>query len=179
MLGPADIKSFDGLIDWHAALATFRHDALECIASLDLEVRKSTDYLEEQLRFWREAVRDCEEDIIQCKYDLNRRQMPDFSGRMPDCSVQEEALRRAEQKLDYAQEQVTVVRKWITLLPRELDEVYQGIARRYVNFLEGDVQRALNLLQNQIKSLEAYFQLQAESSAPPPPPPSDGSGASV
>ena len=121
MFGAADVKSFDGLVDWHAALATFRHDALECIASIELEVRKSSDYLDDQLRYWRDAVRDCEEDVIQCKYDLNRRQMPDFTGRIPDCSVQEEALRKAERRLAYAEDQVKVVRKWMTILPRELD----------------------------------------------------------
>jgi hypothetical protein len=169
MQGGADVKSLEGLIDWHAALATFRHECLECIASLNLEIQRAGNYLEDQLQFWRNAVRDCEEEVVQCKYALKRKQMPDFSGRMPDTSVEEQNLGRAEQRREYAQDQVEIVRRWMVNLPREINEVYEGIARRYTNFIEGDTQRALNALEQQIKSLEAYFNLQAESMAPPPP----------
>ena len=173
MFGSADVQSLQGLIDWHAGLATFRIEALESLASINLEIQRSSDYLDDKLRFWRCAVREAEEEIVQAKSDLNRRQMPDFSGRIPDCSVQEEALREVQARLEYALDQVAVVRKWMVHLPREINEVYEGYARRYTTLLEGDVLRALNGLQNQIGSLDAYLQLQVESRAPPPPPPAE------
>ncbi len=51
-------------------------------------------------------------------------------------------------------------------MPKLVNEEYNGPARHLSNFLEGDLPRALALLNGQITSLEAYLNLNAAPSAP-------------
>ena len=46
---------------------------------------------------------------------------------------------RAKARLEHAEEQVEQVRQWIGRLPKVIDEVYRGAARRLQNFLEDDL----------------------------------------
>ena len=58
------------------------------------------------MSLWKQATRDCEEDVAQAKAELAARRFPGFDGRMPDTTIQERNLRRAEARLDYARDQV-------------------------------------------------------------------------
>ena len=171
-MSSANVHSLGALQDWHAALVTFRTDAAEALAAVDLEVRRAYDWVAEQQRFWRQAVRDCEEAVFVAKQELNARKYPDYSGRMPDTSEQEKALRKAVAKLEFAQDQVEVCRRWIVKLPQMVNETYDGPSRRLGAFLEAELPRALTTLDRRIQALEAYAAIAAprtpEESAPPP-----------
>jgi len=166
----ADVNSIQALQDWFAALTTFRSDAIDVLDSIGTEVRRAFDFVEQQEKQWKGAVRDCEEEVIQAKAELNRRKVPDFSGKIPDTSIQEENLRKAQAKLKFAQEQVEVCRKWAQKLPRLLHDNYDPQARRLGAFLEAEVPQALAHLQRQITNLEAYAAIRAPEAAPPPAP---------
>jgi exonuclease VII small subunit len=166
----ANVQSIDALQEWHAALAVFREEALESLAAVALEIQRSESWLDDRLRGWQNEARDAEQEVVQCKTELANRKFVGFDGRVPDCSVQEEALWRAEDRLERAREQIEIVRKWYHKMPKMVSEEYEVAARHMLNFLEGDVPRGLAMLKSQIASLEAYAQLRAEQFAPPPPP---------
>jgi hypothetical protein len=169
----ADVRSIEGLRDWHAALCQFRTEALDALAACDLEIRRAADWLADQRDNWRQAMREAEEEVSQAKAELAQRRFPDFSGRMPDTSVQEKALRAAEAKRDFAEEQADRCRRWLQRLPHAVSESYEGPARQLANLLEGDLPRGLALLERRIDALEAYASLQAPAAprpAPQPPP---------
>lgn len=162
MNGSASVHSLEALYDWHAALCIFRTEALESLASIALEIQRADNWLDDQLRGWQREVRDADEQVLRCKTELANRKFVDSSGRMPDCSVQEEALDRAEKRLEHAREQIEVVRQWYYRLPKMINEEYEGPARRITNFLEAEVPRGLATLNSQITSLEAYLNLKSE-----------------
>ncbi|HVL15158.1 MAG TPA: hypothetical protein VM529_21480 [Gemmata sp.] len=180
----ADVRSIDALRDWHAALTGYGEMLAESLAGVEMELRRAREWLEEQRQLWKQAVRDCEEEVTRAKAELSQRKLPRWDGRDPDCTVQEKNLRRAKARLEHAEEQVEKCRHWIAKMPQVVDEVYNGKARRLTNFLEEDLQKGLAALTRRLAALEAYAGLRpdyapgpaASSVAPAPPdrpPPAD------
>ena len=120
MTGPqADVRSIDAVRDWHAALANYADSLAEALAGVELELRRGDEWLDEQQALWKQAVRDCEEEVVRAKAELSQRKFKTWDGRDPDCTVQERALRRAKARLEHAEEQVEKVRQWKGRLPED------------------------------------------------------------
>src|SRR5581483_10491718 len=177
----ADVRSIDALRDWHAALVTYGEGLAEALAGIELEIRRAYEWLDEQLALWRRAVRDCEDEVTRAKAELAQRKVPTWDGRDPDCTVQERNLRRARARLAHAEEQVVKCRQWIGRLPKFVDELYAGSARRLGNFLEAELPKGLAELARRLAALESYAGLRPDfapapslSSIPNPPPPFPG-----
>jgi hypothetical protein len=159
---PADVRSIDALRDWSAALTGYGEMLGESLAGVELEIRRGMEWLHEQLSLWQQAVRECEEEVVQAKAELSARKYPGFDGREPDTTVQERNLRRARARLEYAEDQVARVRSWIGRLPKMVDEVYRGPAHRLGGFIEGELQKGRAVLGRQIASLESYAELRPD-----------------
>ncbi len=152
----ADVRSIDAVRDWHATLANYADSLSEALAGVELEIRRAFDWLEEQQALWKQAIRDCEEEVVRAKAELSQRKFKTWDGREPDCTVQERALRRAKARLEHAEEQVERVRQWIGRLPKIIDEVYRGAGRRLQNFLDDDLPKGQTDQARRIASLEVY-----------------------
>jgi hypothetical protein len=164
----ADVQAIDALQDWHNALCLFRDEALDALGSIGMEVRRAFDWIDEERKAWQHEAREAETAVVQAKAELNQRKTPNFDGRIPDTSVQEKALARAKARLEHAEEQVEVCRKWAVRLPKLVSEEYEGPARRLGNFLEADLPVAIAHLAARIEALHRYTQV-APASAPPAP----------
>ena len=174
----ADVRSIDALREWHAALAVYAAGLSDALAGVEMEIRRAHDWLGEQLSRWQQAVRDCEEDVVQAKAELSARKFPGWDDRNPDTTVQEKALRQAKAKKEYAEDQVQLVRKWMQRLPKLVDEAYTGPSRRLGSLLELDVPKALAALDRQLGALDSYAGLRPDyapgpsvNAALPPPSP--------
>jgi hypothetical protein len=170
----ADVASIPVLQDWYAALCTFRADAVDVLAAVDMEIRHAFDWIEQQAKIWQKAVKECEEEVVQAKADLSRREIPDHTGKTPDTTIQKERLRKTQARLHFAEEQVQVCRRWLQKLPRMINEEYESHARRLGAFLDSVLPQSLAALQHQIASLEAYTFIKPESIGPVAPPSEPG-----
>lgn len=173
---PADVRDIDVLREWLAALATYRSEAGEALVGLRVEIGRGIEWVNEQLHLWQRSIRKFDDAVVQAKAELAAKRFPDFNGRMPDTTVEERNLRRAVARLEHAQEQVVVCRRWLTALPKVVDEVFHGPAQRLANLLEADLPRGAAVLDRRIDALERYANLRTDysgsgSSAPPAPPP--------
>jgi hypothetical protein len=164
----ADVQAIDALQDWHNALCLFRDEALDALGSIGLEVRRAFDWIEEERKGWQHEAREAEAAVVQAKAELNQRKTPNFADRIPDTSVQERALARAKARLEHAEEQVEVCRKWAVRLPKLVSEEYEGPARRLNTFVETDLPAAIAHLAARIEALHRYTQVEP-ASAPPAP----------
>lgn len=164
----ADVQAIDALQDWHNAVALFRDEALDALASINMEVRRAFDWIDAEGKAWHQEARQAEQDVVQAKAELAHRKTPNFDGRIPDASVQEENLARAKARLRFAEDQVDLCRKWAVRLPKMVSEEYEGPARRLGNFLEADLPVAIAHLAARIEALHRYTQV-APVAAPPPP----------
>lgn len=162
----ARVTSIEVLVDFKAALCLFARDAEEALCSVDVEVRRTFDWLQDQLKYWQREIRDREDDVVQAKAVLRRKQVPNALGRIPDCTEEEKALERAEYLLDEAQEKLRNVRRWLPMLQREMAE-YEGPAGRLKGTLNGELPRTIAWLGQKIVSLEAYVEMAPPSSGGP------------
>ncbi len=171
----ADVHAIDALQDWHNALVVFRTEAIESLGSIALEIRRASQWIDEEAAAWKHEKRQAEDDVIRAKAELAQRKTPDYSGRIPDTSVQEENLARAKARLEFAEDQIVICRKWAIQLPKMINEEYEGPARRLMNFLEAELPPAIAHLGIQIDRLHAYLAVEPASPGPMPSPPTEES----
>jgi hypothetical protein len=162
MAESADVRAIDALREWVSSLAIFKHEAEEALAGIALEIRRGLDWVAQQQDLWQRAVREREEAVVQAKAELAARRFPNWDGRMPDTTVQERNLRRAEARLEHAQDQVVRCRKWIIGLPRMIEETYGAAGHRLQMTIEGEVARGVADLQRRIEALERYAETRAD-----------------
>lgn len=159
----ARVTSIEALKDFRTDLCTFGERARDGLSSVQTEIQRTLDWIEDQAKHWQREVRRWEEAAAQARAELARRKMIRIGDRAPDCTEQEDILRAALRRLDEAEEKLATTRRWLPHFRRAVDE-YQGPARQLAGFLEGEQPRALALLQQKIDALEAYARL----AAPPP-----------
>ena len=177
----ADVRDLEVLREWLAALATCRADANEALTAIRVEVGRGIEWVNEQYHLWQRSLRRFDDAVVQAKADLAAKKFPDVNGRMPDTTVEERNLRRAVARLEHAQEQVEPCRRWMTTLPKLVDEIFHGPAQRLANLLDIDVPRGAAVLERRVEALERYAELRTDYSAsgpltpPPLPPPAEPS----
>lgn len=180
MADGAEVRSIDAVRDWHAALSEYGDMLAESLAGVELELRRAQEWVAEQQSLWQRAVKKCEEDVVRAKAELSQRKFQTFDGREPDCTVQEKNLRMARARVEQAEDMVEKCRQWGQRLPRLVDEVYTGPARRLGNFLEAELPKGLADLTRRVAALESYAGLRPDyapgpagssvTAAPPPKP---------
>ncbi|HEV2947934.1 MAG TPA: hypothetical protein VGX70_11185, partial [Gemmataceae bacterium] len=127
MASSARVTSVQAIADFRAALLTFCQEAKEVLASIDMENRRMTDWVErDRLSYWQREIRNRQENVAQAKADLFRKQITRISGQNPDFIEERDALRLATYRLEEAEGKVQLCRKWGNReLPRAIDE-FQG-----------------------------------------------------
>jgi multidrug resistance efflux pump len=169
----AHVTSLDALRELREKLIAFGVDAQEALAAAEQEIRRTEEWLQQQLKHWLRVVRELQEEVARAKAALVQRRWGHTEGRGPGTTEQEIAVKKAQERLREAEAKVETVRRWIHQLPREVNE-YQGPARRLAGFVEADLRNAAVLLEKKIVSLEAYAALTAPpalAAAPPEAPP--------
>jgi hypothetical protein len=160
MSGPAHVTSIEALGELRAALCTFTAAGVDALGAADAEIRRTVDWLDQQLVYWQHEVRRWEDEVFRARSELARRRMVRVSDRPPDCSEQEEALARARQALEHAGDQVARTRRWERLWQEAVIE-YQGPVGQLKQLLDGELVRAVALLERKIDALDSYVTLAA------------------
>lgn len=165
----ARVTSIEALVDFRADLCVFAEKAQEVLLDVQMAIQHTQHFVDDQGKLWQQEERRAEDAVAQAKTELARCKMIKIGDRTPDTTEQEAALRRAQYRLDHAQQKLAAVRRWGPGLKRAAEE-YLGPARQLSGFLEGEHPRALALLQEKIQTLEAYVGLTAPSAPAAPPP---------
>ncbi len=165
MKPPARVNSLDLIRDFRAALAMFKADGEDALTAIALDIRRAFDWLTERRQDWTRAIRECQDEVTQAKADLARKQVYHPGERQPDCTQEIKALRKAISLLEYAEAKVERCRRWDLALRRAADE-YEGPARQLGSLLEGDLPKALTLLERLVNALEEYVAVAPRPVAP-------------
>jgi hypothetical protein len=165
MSGGAHVDSFDAVRDFRAAVATFADEARDALAVYDMELRRTLDWLLEfQPGDWQQELRSAEEAIRVAKIELGRcrtQKLP--GGGEPSCMEEKKALERAKRRHQFAEDKLTVTRKWGQTFSRDATQ-YTSQAAQLSDLFDADLPRALAMLDQALRSLEAYAGLSSSRS---------------
>lgn len=71
----AHVSSVAALADFRAGLCTFMEEARNAVIMLTMEIRRAEEWLGDQLRYWKDEVRQAEDAVILARSELARRKM--------------------------------------------------------------------------------------------------------
>lgn len=164
-MSSAQVHAVQRLTDFKAALHTFIDRGKDAMSASAMEIRRAQDWLESQLGLWKTEIRRAEEAVHSAKTELERKKMMRIGDRHLDTTDQEKALRRAQTRLDHAEEKRDNVKLWMRQLPEAVDE-YDAQARPFQDVLAHDLAKMLALLEQKIAALEEYQRIQTGGGAP-------------
>lgn len=161
----ASVHSVEALQDLRVALALFAEDALAALGSVDMEIRRTVQWLQHDRRaYWQEQIKRRRELVSAAQAEVFRRKLAKTADYSPAYSEQKELLRRAKASLEDAELRAALVKKWEPALQQAILE-YHASARRIKDLAAGDVPRAVALLERLVDALEAYLRLAPPSGA--------------
>ena len=152
------VTSLEGMAELQAALLTFTEKAKDALSSVELELRRTLDWLSDQAKHWQADIRVAENAVFEAKAELTRKKMMKIGDRKPDTTDQEKALQRAMAWLEHAEEMLARTRHWQRAFPDVMLD-YQGPARQLQFLLEAQVPQASAYLNQKIEALQKYQQL--------------------
>src|SRR5262245_16383867 len=143
----ASVKSIDAIREFRAAVVEFAQEARSALVDVELEVRRSQEWLmETQPAYWQNEVRKSYDAINDAKQELHRAGMRTLpGGETPSCMEEKKAVDRAQRRLAHAQEKLERTREWARAEQHEISE-YEGRAMQLGNLLDGMIPKALSFL---------------------------------
>ena len=160
MATSARVTSVQAIADFKVALLGFCQEAKEVLATIEMEIRRTMDWVErDQLPFWQREIRNRQEEVAQAKADLFRKQLTRISGQNPDYLEERKALRFANSRLEEAEDKVQICRSWANRQLTQAVDEYEGPARQLAGMVEGNPPPIVIYLDRIIGSLEAYLEV--------------------
>lgn len=157
MNGAASVHSIPMLREFRAALVTFATEAKESQAVNDMTVNRGIEWFQNDLlKFWQAEIRKREDAVTNAKAEYERCRMQSFGGKAPDCTDQKVALKKAQIRLEEAQEKLKAVKKWSRVLDEDAEE-YRGQSQALGDMMAGDMPKAIAELDRLLNALEAYL----------------------
>lgn len=166
MTTPAHVTSIEAVHNFRAAFIRFAEEATAAVDTWRQEVLRTQEWIEtDRPGYWRQQVRLGFDGIAQARSRLEVAQQRVFDGQGPSCIEEKQDLRAAQQRLQFAQEQVRVVRQWAMKLQRESDD-FRGRIGHLESALKRDIPRAIAKLQRMAEALDRYAEV-AQPNEPP------------
>jgi chromosome segregation ATPase len=168
MTESAQVHSTEKLQDLHEALARFGVQACAALETAQIEIRRTLDSLEDQLRYWQGEIHSRQEEVNRVRADLSYHRSLHHGEHVGGTDL-EHQLRKAQARLREAEDRVQAVRRWQRNLPEFIHD-YEAPARQLAGFVESNLLQGLALLEDKIAALAAYLALAAPQSTASGPP---------
>lgn len=158
----AQVTSIDALREFKLALTEFTEIAGVALAEAHADVQRTVWWIEnDQLAYWKNALRKRTAQLAQAKSELFRAQLQESDGRASD-TLERRAAERAKQRLDEAERKIQNIKRWRPQLEREL-VLFKGHCQQLSNALAADLPKAVSRLEKMTKALEKYVKLAPKS----------------
>ena len=160
----AYVRSIEVLQDVKVGLIAFCEDARSVLSAVDMEVRRTRDWLErEQLTYWKAQIKRRNEEVGMARSELHRRRLSASNSEAISDTEQKEALRLAQRRLAEAEEKHEKVKRWIPILEHAITE-YHAHSQPLGDHLAGNFENTSGGAGTDAQaSLHSYLTLQAPS----------------
>ncbi|MCF7973748.1 MAG: hypothetical protein K9N55_08025 [Phycisphaerae bacterium] len=176
MYEQANVQSLTALRQLRAALIQFSEAASLILEEANSDVQHTRTWLQgDAMRFWKKQAFLCQEEYVRAKVALSGRLAFERSvqGVPSSCVDERKALKRAQARLEYAQNKLAAVKRWLPLLDKAQQE-YRGRTQGLNTALTVDLPRAWARLDKMSESLDAYVALAPPEWSQPPQTARDG-----
>ena len=159
-MSSAHVLSIQALEEFKGHLTRFNAQAQEILNATEIEIRRTLDWLQERLNYWRNEVRRRQEILAQAERALAACRAGGWYDKNgyyhePPCTAQWEAVRRARTYLAEAEAELRTVQEWTRLVERQAEE-YHRQAQRLKAWLGGELPKANAFLERKITTLQSY-----------------------
>ena len=152
----AKVTSLESLVEFRAALATFLERARSGVGSLRQETQRTLLWLEqEQPRYWGVEIRRAFDRVAMARTAYDSCRMRTVARHRPACIEEQQALRKAQRRLEYCQGQLEVVRRWSQKARDQGDEFFSKLGP-LERALDHDLPLMIAQMERMIQSIEAY-----------------------
>ena len=152
----ANVRSLESLVEFRTALVKYIDKAKRSISTADSEVSRTQIWLQStQPLHWKHEIRRSEEKLAQAKSELFRATIsqPD-NPRGPTDQIR--LVKKRQDEIKFAEEKLERTKRCSRHLEHELNE-YRGAMTPLSSSLDGDMNKAVSILERAISSLEAYI----------------------
>jgi hypothetical protein len=168
-MSQANVRSHDAIREFKLDLINFADEARNALDAVEMEIHQIHNWLcRDQLAYWRTQIKRCQEAVAEARTELHRRKLSQMNSVAISDSDQREALKKAQRRLEEAEDKVVRIKKWIPILEHAVAE-YHSQSQPLGDRLTGRLVASLNLLDRMIGALESYLTLQAPSAPELPP----------
>lgn len=143
------------LSDLKEAFGRFANQAEESLVAIDAEIRRTLDWLQVETDERRRAIAHRRREVEQAVEDLRDCQRNGDDDYEPDCSNEEHQLRRAERRLEDAEDSLKIAQRW----KREVEgtiEKFRIYIARFKDLATVQTARGQSLLDTKLVELEQY-----------------------
>lgn len=169
MHSSADVRSIAALEDLRAALARYQAAVEGGLAELELEIRRAVDWVEhDALHDWKREQERRARKVERATAELASARIAAYDERAPAITDHRVALKRAQQRLEEADEKIKCVRRWTRKVHEEVDD-FRGPLQQFSELLAGAAPAALSELERMIAALQAYVDTPLTDRAVEPP----------
>jgi hypothetical protein len=160
----ANVRSLDAIEAVRTALLAFREELEQAVTMIDLEIRRTLDWLEhDRPGYWRRQLRDAQDGVTQARAALHRCLMYPINDERPSCYEERAELKKAEARQTYCDEKSERLRYWIREVRHEVFE-YEGRISQMKEIIEYDVPRSIAILDRLLVHLHDYQSIRTHSS---------------
>ncbi|MDA0589568.1 MAG: hypothetical protein O2820_16790 [Planctomycetota bacterium] len=158
----ANVKSIDVIPEFRAALLVFQNRVLDSLASMQEEVFRAVDYVEnDRPRHWRQQVLEAFDSIAEMRVAYEQAKMRKETAGLRASMIEEKtAIRDAKEHLQKCQQKVEIVRQAGINLHHEADE-FMGRMSQLQRLVETDIPKMCGLLTRMLDALEKYAEIEA------------------
>lgn len=162
MSGRVRAMSVDELSAFRGALIEYAERVREALSLGQYDVSRSISWLtHEQRPKWEAECRRRQELLARARSAVAQRQAMASMDRRTDVDAKK-AVERAQRDLREAEEKAEASRRWSGILERE-GAVFGGRVQSLAALVEGDIPRAVAMIDGMVRSLDAYLKTIAPS----------------
>jgi len=154
----ANVNNVEGLAVLQLALQHFEEKAKDALMNIDMDLRRTKEWISDMYSAWQSEIRKAEEALTQAMLELNRKKHMKVGDRTPDTSEEEKQVRKCKARLEHAEEKLENCKHWSRAFPEAVLD-YEGPTRQLKMQTENSIPQMVTILANKIATLEQYQQL--------------------